>query len=232
MIYPKTLSWEWTLTCLREHFGHEKGEKTVFAPSVAILRPRTPKEGTMPMLLQRVLILVPVVVATSLAAIGCGDSRRGGSDIAPVNTGTGYVATVGTITTTRLEAGLVQLFSINVTAKEDLLLEKLHVKLFGSSGIQLLGYEVRRADTSTLINSVTNFQSPPIFPIEDDIPLNLFMRRDEIQTLVFYVHLRVVPRETTMHGEILGIIGRSSNRGLPLDPLPGTLIGPIVRASP
>lgn len=185
----------------------------------------------MPQIVRNSLTVCLLLTAASLAA-GCGGSRRDGGGVAPVSSGTGYVASVGTISTTRLEAGMIQLFSVNVRANEDLLLEKLHVKIFGSSGVQLLGYEVRQSNSATLINSVTNFQSPPIFPIEDDVPLNLFMRRDEVQTLVFYAHLRVVPREATMHGEVLGIISRSSNRGLPLDPLPGSLIGPIVRASP
>lgn len=176
--------------------------------------------------------LALLLLAASLAAAGCGDSRKGGSGIAPVNTGTGYIATVGTISTTRLEAGMIQLFSINVKANEDVLLEKLHVKVFGSSGIQLLGYEVRQNNTATLPNSVTNFNVPPTFPIEDDVPLNLFLRRDETQTLVFYVHLRLVPKETTMHGEVLGIVGRSSNRGQPLDPLPGPLVGPTIHTIP
>lgn len=158
--------------------------------------------------------------AILLAACGDSDRNRGTPSI-----GHGYSASAMNVDSTRLETGENQIFKLQVTAHEDIYVDRMAVKIYASGDPDITRIYARDDTAGTIINSTTTFSQPTTFPIEMSIVLDSYIPQGTSKTFFIFANLSHVDTGDSLQLDLINLFGRLSNRGLDLPPLSSTIKG-------
>lgn len=170
------------------------------------------------LLLTRRNILKGALSVVALELIGCGSSSRGGAfpsyNLRPLPLDNGV-----------LTLGFNQIFSIEMTALQDTIVDALVVDVLASPQVDIAGVEVRDETTQTIGNSVQRFPFRPTYPLRLQIPLNQFIPAGKKKVFVVYADVINFGRANNLQVVLLNILATTPGNVI-LPPLGAPIQGP------
>jgi hypothetical protein len=169
------------------------------------------------------IVIIMLSVTITLAA--CGDKSRSKATSSPAQS---FSASSLPLDSNRLETGQNQIFKLQVTAHEDIYVDRMAVKIYAAGEPDITRIEARDDTAATIMNSTTTFPQPPTFPIEMSIILDTYLPQGTTKTFFIFTNISRVDTGDSLQVDLVNLIGRISNRGLDLERLPNAIRGPTL----
>jgi len=170
------------------------------------------------LLLTRRTILKGALSVIALELIGCGSSSRGGAfpsyNLRPLPLDNGI-----------LTLGFNQIFAIELTAQQDMIVDALVVSIIADQPVDIAGVEIRDETTQTIGNSVLRFPFRPVYPLQLQIPVNQFIPAGKKKVFVIYADVISFGRANNLQVTLLNILATTPGL-IVLPPLGAPILGP------
>jgi hypothetical protein len=156
--------------------------------------------------------------SAALILIGCGSDSRGGSF--PT-----YIIRTLPLDNGVLTLGFNQIFSIELTAQQDMIVDALVIDILASAPVDIAGVEMRDETTQTIGNSVLRFPFRPVYPLRLQIPANQFVPAGKKKVFVIYADVISFGRANNLQVTLLDILATTPGNVI-LPPLGAPILGP------